>query len=366
MKHIFMLSSQLMFSRGMENLLGGQANVEIVGHESDAALALKRIHELQPDVVILDSKDLASASSRVVASILREAPGAKVISLNLTNDQIRVYRGEQRTARCVDDLLEVIEQDGFIASPITAAEWSSLSANRAQVYDFLAAIYNRPIDDPFLQNLDAGSLKFISSLEQENDLTGDLHNGLQALEQFQRAMSHSSREAINREIAEEHSRLLGGGGRPDGSIAACEEAYASPNIPYADLIKVAVAKAYTTGGFDITAEVLVRPDFISYELHFMQHLCALECSAWTNGDQAAALKYQALEHAFIREHLLRWVPRFCDNLITHAKLDLYRGIAGLTKGFILNEGYRVAELMEWIGAAEYGPAQTDQIVESPA
>jgi putative dimethyl sulfoxide reductase chaperone len=361
MKRIFMLSSQLMFSRGMENLLGGQANVEIIGHESDVTLALKRIRELQPDAVIIDSKDLISASSRVVASILKEAPGAKVISLNLTNDQIRVYHGEQRTARCVDDLLEVIEQDGSTISPITTEEWSALADRRAQVYDFLAAIYNHPIDDLFLQNLAANPLKFISSLEQENDLTGDLHNGLQALQQFQQAMSNRSHESVNREIAVEYHRLLRDSGEFNEIVATHESTYATPES--ADLIRVAVDKAYTAGAFEITTEVLARPDFIGYELQFMQHLGKLEGLAWANADQETALKYQALERAFIREHLLRWVPHFCDNVITQTKLDFYRGIAGLTKGFILNEGYRVAELMEWISPADDGPAQTDRVVQ---
>lgn len=365
MKRVFMLSSQLMFSRGMENLLGGQADVEIVGHESDAAQALKRIHDLQPDVVILDSKDLASASSRVVASILKEAPDAKVIALNLTNDQIRVYHGEQRTARCVDDLLEVIDQDGFSSSPITSKEWSALAASRAQVYDFLAAIYHQPIDAPALQNLGAGSLKFISSLERKNDLTGDLHSGLQALDRFQQAMSDCSHEIVNRAIAAEYNRLLNSNARSNEIVAAHESAYAAPDVQPAELIKVAIDTAYADGGFEITAAVLARPDFIGYELQFMQHLCSLEGSAWANGDHIAALKYQAVEHAFIREHLLRWVPHFCDNLITHTQLDFYRGIAGLTKGFILNEGYRVAELMEWISATDDEPAPADRVVESP-
>ncbi len=366
MKRIFMLSSQLMFSRGMENLLSGQVNVEIVGHESDTAQALKRIQELQPDVIILDSKDLASASSGVIASILKKAPSAKVIALNLTNDQIRVYHGEQRTARCVDDLLEVIEQDGSTSNLITAKEWSSLAANRAQVYGFLAGILSQPIDNPFLQNLSASPLKFISSLEQENDLTGDLHNGLQALAQFQLAMSSCSREVINQEIAAEYNRLLRGHGESDEFVAAHESAYADLDLRYTDLIRVAVDKAYTVGRFEIATEVLTRPDFIGHELQFMQHLCNLEYSAWANADHETALKYQTMEHAFIREHLLRWVPRLCDTLITHTQLDFYRGIAYLTKGFILNEGYRVAELMEWISAADDGLAQADRGVESPA
>lgn len=103
-----MLSSQLLFSRGVENLLSQQAGLEIVGRETDTTRALECIRALKPDVVILDSKDLASVPSTLVAHILKEAPGTRVIVLNLDDETVGVYRGEQRTARCVDDLLEAI------------------------------------------------------------------------------------------------------------------------------------------------------------------------------------------------------------------------------------------------------------------
>lgn len=360
MKRVFMLSNQLMFSRGVENLLSGRANVELVGHENDAARAVKRIQELRPDVIILDSKDPASASSRVVASILKEAPGAKVIALNLADDKIRVYHGEQRAANSVDDLLEVIDQSESTASLIAPHEWSSLALSRAQIYDLLAAIYDHPASELFLENLEASSLKFIYSLEQDNDLTGDLHDGLQALEQFQRQVSRLPHKMIQRELAEEYSRLLGCREGLHSLIPARESQYANSDPQGAELISSAINTAYAAGGLEMTAEILAQPDFISHELRFMQRLCNLESSAWTNDEHAAALKYQTLEHAFIREHLLRWLPHFCDNLIAHTQFDFYRGMACLTKGFILNEGYRVAELMEWIGAVDAEPTQADR------
>ena len=54
MKRIFMVSSQLLFSLGVENLLRQQAGLEIVGRETDATKALERIRELKPDVVLMD------------------------------------------------------------------------------------------------------------------------------------------------------------------------------------------------------------------------------------------------------------------------------------------------------------------------
>lgn len=108
LKRIFMIASQPLFSQGIESLLRGQAGLKIVGRETDAALAVHQIRKLKPDVVVLDTKDLASAPFLVVARLLQAESGIKIIAMNLENQKIRVYRGEQREAQCVDDLVKAI------------------------------------------------------------------------------------------------------------------------------------------------------------------------------------------------------------------------------------------------------------------
>jgi DNA-binding NarL/FixJ family response regulator len=110
MKRIFMLSSHPLFSQGVESLLRRQTGLEIVGREADADKALERIKELRPDVVVLDSADLRDPMP-VVMRILREGVGAKVISLNLKDNTMHVYRGEQRVVKQVEDLVKVIKAD---------------------------------------------------------------------------------------------------------------------------------------------------------------------------------------------------------------------------------------------------------------
>ncbi len=351
MKHIFMLSSQLLFSRGVEDLLRQQAGLEIVGHETDAARALARIRDLKPDAVILDSKDLASSPSTIVALILREAPAAKVIALNLENDRISVYRGEQRTAQSVDDLRQVIDEDRLAPMEITSEDWMSLAAGRAQVYGFLAALFSRTIDERLLDNLGASFVKFIDSLERDNDLTGDLSEGLRAFERFRREAARP-REVIKAELMTEYARLVEEGGSEDEFGYASEAMYVSLETRSTDSIRAALNAAYAEGGMRLAASSLTHPDFIGCELEFMQQLCLKECAAWTKNDPHEALKCQGLERTFLRDHLVRWAPRLCDAWLMQTNHDFYRGAAHLTKGFILNEAYRVMELMEWTCVAE--------------
>jgi DNA-binding NarL/FixJ family response regulator len=111
MKRVFMLSRQPLFSQGIEKLLRQRPGFEIIGREANAHQAVNCIQALAPDIVILDSQDLASTPADVVAAVLRAAPGARLISLNLENDQIMVYHGERRTARSIDDLCEAMSED---------------------------------------------------------------------------------------------------------------------------------------------------------------------------------------------------------------------------------------------------------------
>jgi len=108
MKRIFMLSSHPLFSQGVESLLRRETGLEIGGREADADKALERIKELRPDVVVLDSADLHDPML-VVMRILREGVGARVIGLNLQDNTMCVYRGEQRMVKTVEDLVEAIE-----------------------------------------------------------------------------------------------------------------------------------------------------------------------------------------------------------------------------------------------------------------
>ena len=117
MKRIFMLSSHPLFSQGVESLLCQKAGLEIVGREMDVEKGLERIKQLRPDVVIVDNGDPTHDPTPTVMRILRERLGTRVIGLNLQDNTVYIYRGEQRIVRAVEDLLEAIE-----AQPISRLE----------------------------------------------------------------------------------------------------------------------------------------------------------------------------------------------------------------------------------------------------
>ena len=110
MKRVIILLSHPLFGQGVESLLRRESGLEIVGRETDASRVIERIRELEPDVVIVDSADTACDPVPVVMRILSDRVGTRVVALNLQDNTMCVYRGEQRVVKEVQDLVEAIEQ----------------------------------------------------------------------------------------------------------------------------------------------------------------------------------------------------------------------------------------------------------------
>ncbi|MBW6517972.1 MAG: molecular chaperone TorD family protein [ANME-2 cluster archaeon] len=78
-------------------------------------------------------------------------------------------------------------------------------------------------------------------------------------------------------------------------------------------------------------------DNIAFELRFMNYLGEKLLHENDN-------TYLELQQRFIDEHLLKWVPDFCDELFASDKSDFYQGIAKFTKGFLLFDRQTLNEL----------------------
>ena len=80
------------------------------------------------------------------------------------------------------------------------------------------------------------------------------------------------------------------------------------------------------------------PDHITIELELMQRLAAHEASLWgkkNSGEQLSrCLKAQ---EQLLRDHLCKWVPRFCDRVLKVTASSFYQKMAELTKSVILSD-----------------------------
>jgi len=112
MVRVFMLSMHPLFGQGVESLLRRETGMEIVGQETEVDKAIEHIAELRPDAVIVDSTDPACDPTATVTRILRAGVTARIIGLNLGDNTLSLYRGEQRVAKGVEDLIKAVNANG--------------------------------------------------------------------------------------------------------------------------------------------------------------------------------------------------------------------------------------------------------------
>jgi TorA maturation chaperone TorD len=66
----------------------------------------------------------------------------------------------------------------------------------------------------------------------------------------------------------------------------------------------------------------------------METLTRQEAIALSENDKTKARRFLDVQKKFIEEHLIRWIPYFCEKVIKETELPFYRTFAELTRRFI--------------------------------
>lgn len=198
---------------------------------------------------------------------------------------------------------------------MTAATRIPESRQRAEAYWFLATLFAAP---PGVEQL----AQFTALAEQaEGEDTGPAGEILASLR------ANADLPALAQRLAVEHTRLFGG----------IREHYGPPP-PYEGLWRdgqmmgeatVAVVTAYLEVGFR-PDERWSPPDHLVAELQFMAALCHAEDEAWGSGRPDQAQWGRQRQSAFLENHLMVWLPGYCQTLEAEAAERLYQTLARVT------------------------------------
>jgi TorA maturation chaperone TorD len=124
-------------------------------------------------------------------------------------------------------------------------------------------------------------------------------------------------EETSDEILRDFDRLFS---YPEGKLPPIESFFLTlENTLSAD----EVAGFYASAGLTIDEEYVLIPDHLYLELLFMSYLIENN-------------RYE-LQKKFLEEHLMNWVPYYCDELLKQAQTVFYREIAGITRDFLISE-----------------------------
>nr|CBH37845.1 conserved hypothetical protein, cytoplasmic chaperone TorD family [uncultured archaeon] len=205
--------------------------------------------------------------------------------------------------------------------------------------NFYALLYRMYLEQP--------SREFVDDLMNERfyfpDLISDeeLSEGFKLVREFVGKSKDKAIDELHKDLVGEYTRLFIGPHRLP--VQPYESWWVDGKLMGESLLKV--KQVYRKAGIAKVNEYAEPEDHIAFELRFMHYLCEEELSADTEERIAECLNMQK---EYLNDHLLRWVPDFCDALTECELSDFYKGIARLTKGFILLEEAVIEELLETV------------------
>ncbi len=191
--------------------------------------------------------------------------------------------------------------------------------SRSKIYGLLAVIFR---EEP--------SVALIKEL-RDPQLSGALSDlGVNLGEVFYQMPEEELVETLGLEFV----RLFVG---PGSHISAHESVFAESDSGIGGLwgaTTVKVKNFIETAGLDYRPEFSGVPDHVSVELEFMQKLAEAEADKWRLQNQDGAQFCQIVQCKFIEQHLLNWVPQFCDAVLEKAEIPLYRVMSTLMRNYL--------------------------------
>ena len=200
-----------------------------------------------------------------------------------------------------------------------AAPSSSEARSRAALYGLLARALAREADAGLVAFLREPEVRELAGGEEAPDDSEDLES---LAEEFARLFLVPPGH-----IPPVESFHVGGLGQPPETFEPALQG------PAAREVRAFYAEA------DLAAEAGtgLPPDHAATELHALELLCRAEAGAVEAGDAARVETLRRTTARFLREHPLRWMPRFCAEIAERTRSRFYRWIVRTAAAFLASE-----------------------------
>ena len=88
---VMVVDDHALFRRGLEMVLQGEPDLELVGEASDGAEAVDQAQELMPDVVLMDVRMPKRSGIEAAGQIKDLLPHVKILMLTISDDEADLY-----------------------------------------------------------------------------------------------------------------------------------------------------------------------------------------------------------------------------------------------------------------------------------
>ncbi|MBP2637450.1 MAG: dehydrogenase [Firmicutes bacterium] len=113
-----------------------------------------------------------------------------------------------------------------------------------------------------------------------------------------------------------------------------------------------VRKAYLKYAFLPVEFDSEADDHLGLELDFMFRLNSLAIEAVEQKNLKVLKQILADQKLFLEDHLMKWVPALCNDIIKSAHTEFYQGMAKILHGFLILELKAMAELLGIVHCGE--------------
>ncbi len=200
-----------------------------------------------------------------------------------------------------------------------------MSTTCSQLYAVLAVAFRKP--QVALEADGAASLaQVIGELAATLDAAA-LRPPADALASTLETFEEHATQAL-RDLEIEYNRLFVGPARP--VAPPYESVWRDPQGQVMGPPAQAVQQQYAEAGLALSPDYHDLPDHLAIELGFMAYLSAQQ--AETEGDDR--LPWAERASAFLQQHLLVWLPPFCQRIRQESRHPFYTALANLTETFV--------------------------------
>jgi TorA maturation chaperone TorD len=206
---------------------------------------------------------------------------------------------------------------------------------RSQVYALLSHLYIVPPDQEFVKHLQGGGMATAFNALLIEEMPDVIQDGVRQIRAYLSDCAMLPADQVLEDLAVERTRLLRGIKRGYGPPPPYESVYKAEESDGIWRTIAEIKRCYAAAGAGLPADSGEMADHIGLELDFLRYLAEKETQAWRSGREAEADQWREREDSFLRDHIVTWVPRFCDLMCADATLGFYQGLAAVTKGFVL-------------------------------
>lgn len=196
---------------------------------------------------------------------------------------------------------------------------------RSILYSFFSRAYREEADTKFIEELR-------SVCAPDDELLGP----------FAEALHADDIEKLRLDLAADYARcLLGMHADP---VPPFESVWVSDLHLMMQESRDEVVELYASEGMGKARAFRIPEDHIAVELEFMSLLCKRAGELFAANDAIVLQANIVKQRTFMRNHMLTWIPDFCQKLSLRSTTAFYRALANATEAFVKADAEQLEDL----------------------